>query len=780
MVYRYTKPFREVVNADVALVGGKVASLGELHQRLTPLGIRVPHGFAVTAAAYDAFIDANQLQVVLDQLLAQVNVDDLAELQQRAALIRTRMVAAELPAAVREEITARYHELQREYGAPTALVVRSSATAEDTATASFAGEQESYLNILGVEAVLARVRDCYASLFTDRAIAYRLRRGIDYRQVKIAVGIQHMVRADLASAGVIFTIEPDTGLTSVVVINASVGLGEFMVRGRVNPDEFIVAKEPLQRGFRAIITRRLGEKLRKVICLDGTSIQEVATSEIEQRTFALTDEEVLTLTHQALLIEQHYGRPMDIEWAKDGTSGELYIVQARPETVHTPKRSAAATYREFIRRGEGAILARGTAVGDQVAHGPARIIRSLIEAQAFRDGEVIVAVEVDPAWEAIIARASAMVTERGGRTAHAAIVCRELGVPCVIGVAGACDRLPTGETVTVDCANGSQATIYRGEVPFEVVTRHLAAIPKTRTSVFMSLEQPDDGWDRFMVPVSGVGLTRTDLLLAAVGVHPAALAAYDQLMPELRQKIDRLIPSGRYSPADYLVELLAEALARLGVAFAPRPVCIQTSDLPLKAYRDLIGGDWAEDQLPKDARGAERYSHPIYQPAFILEVRALQRAKASWGIENLELVIPACRTIEAGQKIVEIITQHLPRESVRLQLVCEYPENLTDAVSYLKVFDGLMFRAVALPELVGGEKQVAAELERLAGLARSAGKTVTLLSEAAAESRELLAVTVRHDLAISVQPEAVIATIGKLAEQETVISESRQGEAATT
>lgn len=766
MVYRYTKPFREVVNADVALVGGKAASLGELHQRLTPLGIRVPHGFVVTAAAYDAFIQTNQLEAVLDQQLAGVNVNNFAELQQRAETIRQRLTAVELPAVVREEIAARYDELQREYGAPTATVVRSSATAEDTATASFAGEQESYLNVLGVETMLARVRDCYASLFTDRAIAYRSRHGIDHRQVKIAVAIQHMVRADLASAGVIFTIEPDTGLAGVVVINASVGLGELIVRGRVNPDEFIVAKEPLRRGFRAIITRRLGEKFRKIICLDEANTQAVATSELEQRTFALTDEEVLSLAHQAILIEQHYGRPMDIEWAKDGTSGELYIVQARPETVHAPKRSTSATYQEFIRQGGGTVLVQGTAVGNQVARGPVRIIRTPIDAQAFRDGEVIVAVEVDPTWESIIARASAMVTERGGRTAHAAIVCRELGIPCVTGVAGARDRLLAGETITIDCANGSQATIYRGAVPFEVVTRHLAAIPKTQTSVFMNLEQPDDGWDRFIVPVDGVGLARTELLLAAVGVHPTALAAYDQLAPELRQKIDRLIPTSRYSPADYLIELLAEAFARLGTAFAPRPVRLQASDLSAKAYRDLVGGDWAEDQIVQGVRGAERYLDPAYQPAFVLELRAFQRAKTSWGIENLEIIIPTCRTVKTAQQLIEIVTQHIPRESVQLHLVLEHSDNFDNVQSYTNLFDGLVLRTAMLPELIGGAEKIPAALARLAEVSRSVGRTITLVSEAATESREILALAVKYGLALSVNPETVIATKGKLVEQE--------------
>jgi pyruvate,water dikinase len=650
----YVRWFDELGIEDVASVGGKNASLGELYSELTPLGVKVPNGFAVTAAAYrDTLTEANAWQS-LTEVLDGLDKSDVTDLAKRGRRAREIVYGASLPDTLRSQIVAAYQHLEEEYGADLSVAIRSSATAEDLPTASFAGQHETFLNIHGSERVLEACRRCFASLFTDRAISYRIDKGFDHLSIGLSVGVMKMVRSDLASSGVMFTLDTESGHRDVVFITGAYGLGENVVQGVVDPDEFYVHKPTYEQGYRAVLRRSLGRKQIRMVYAQGRGGQptsNVPTPETERGRFCLTDSEVLTLAGYGIEVERHYSDkaghpvPMDIEWAKDGVDGELYLVQARPETVASQKSST--TLREYRVSPVSEPIVEGRAVGSSVAVGPVRVIKSAAELSRFQPGEVLVADTTTPDWEPVMKTAAAIVTNRGGRTCHAAIVARELGMAAVVGAGDATEVLDDGVTVSVSCAQGDVGYVYEGELPTEVVEVDQTDVPVTETDIMINLGNPDLAFGASALPVDGVGLARMEFIISeSIMAHPMALldpGAVDD--PEERATIEEMI-KGYDSGADFFVERLAEGVGTIAAAFYPRPVIVRMSDFKTNEYASLVGGSGFE---PYEAnpmigfRGASRYTHPAYRDGFDLECAAMKRARDDMGLTNIKLMIPFCR-----------------------------------------------------------------------------------------------------------------------------------------
>lgn len=791
----YIRWFREIRLAHVTLVGGKNASLGELYSELTGAGLRVPNGFAITAEAYTAILDGNGLRDAMARMLKGVTGEDLEALAEAGRALRRLIVEAPLPPGLEDDVIAAYRTLCREYGAGLAVAVRSSATAEDLPEASFAGQHDTYLGVQGDQALLAACRRCFASLFTDRAMAYRIHQGFDHMAVRLSVGVQKMVRTDRGAAGVMFTLDPESGFRDVVLINSAYGLGEAVVSGQITPDEFWLFKPTLRAGYRAILKRAVGGKHWKLVAGGGTGSRRVEIPPEERGRLSLTDDEALELARDGVAIEAHYtgkyGRPtpMDIEWAKDGEDGRLYILQARPETVHRAERPSVVevfTIRETARRER---VAAGTAIGQKIGVGRVRRLLDPRFLDRFQPGEVLVAPMTDPDWEPIMKRAAAIVTDRGGRTCHAAIVSRELGVPCVVGTERGSQTIPEGETVTVSCCEGETGFVYRGAVPFDRRQVDLAALPKPSTAIMLNVGNPGEALRAAALPNDGVGLARIEFIIAsAVKVHPLALLHPDRVKDPEAQAAIAALTRGCADRADYFVDRLAEGVAMIAAAFYPKDVIVRLSDFKSNEYAGLIGGrdfEPEEENPMLGFRGAFRYCHPRYREGFALECRAMRRVRDEMGLTNVKLMIPFCRTPEEGQRVLELMAAHgLVRGERELEVyvMCEVPSNVILAREFAVIFDGFSIGSNDLTQLVLGldrdselvaplfderNPAVLAMVGAVIDAARQAGRKIGICGQAPSDYPEFTRFLVRRGItSISFNPDALVQGIQTVLEAE--------------
>ncbi|MFB2923153.1 phosphoenolpyruvate synthase [Aerosakkonema funiforme] len=707
--------FDEVGIIDVPLVGGKNASLGEMIRQLTRKGVNVPNGFATTAYAYRYFIQAAGLEEKLRELFADLDVEDINNLQERGKKARSLLLHTPFPKELRGAIALAYQKMCDRYGAETEVAVRSSATAEDLPDASFAGQQETYLNIQSVESVIGACHKCFASLFTDRAISYRHARGFDHFSVALSVGIQKMVRSDLASSGVMFSIDTESGFKNAALITAAFGLGENVVQGAVNPDEYLVFKPTLKDGYRPIIDKRLGSKEYRLVC-DVGGCKQMKNERVPstlQNQFALEDDEILQLARWACIIEDHYTdvrgtySPMDIEWAKDGLSNELFIVQARPETVQSQK--SQNIIRSYQLQQSSKILVTGRSVGEAIGQGKVRVMLDVRKIDLFQQGEVLVTDKTDPDWEPIMKKASAIITNKGGRTCHAAIIAREMGIPAIVGCGDATDLLRTGQEVTVSCAEGEEGKVYQGLLPFEVKEVALENLPRTHTKIMMNVGNPEEAFRLSALPNDGVGLARLEFIIANhIKAHPLALINFDELEnDEVKVPLAKLTASYENKP-QYFVDKLAQGVARIAAAFYPKPVVVRMSDFKSNEYANLLGGRQFE---PKEEnpmlswRGASRYYDPKYRDAYALECQALKRVRDEMGLTNVIPMIPFCRTPEEGRKVLAEMAKHgLERgvNGLQVYVMCELPSNVIMADEFSEVFDGFSIGSNDLTQLTLG------------------------------------------------------------------------------
>ncbi|RLD96539.1 MAG: phosphoenolpyruvate synthase [Aquificota bacterium] len=725
---KYIKWFREIGMEDLPLVGGKNASLGEMFRALTPKGIQVPDGFAITVDAYWDLLEHNNLRERIREILEGLDTSDMEDLSTRGKRVRDLIYYSNFPEELEQEIREAYAQLCEEYGPDTDVAVRSSATAEDLPDASFAGQQDTYLNIKGADKVIDACKKCFASLFTNRAISYRHDKGFDQFSVGLSIGIQKMVRSDLACSGVMFTIDTESGFKDVVYVTATYGLGEVLVQGEVNPDEYYVFKPTLLKGYRPIVRKHLGKKQIKMIYSDkvGTkSVKKVVVPKSERMLFALSDDEILKLANWAVLIEDHYShragspRPMDIEWAKDGITNELFIVQARPETVHSQRRmDVMETYRLKQR---GKVLVTGKSVGDKIGTGKVRVISSVKEMHKFQPGEVLVTEMTDPDWEPIMKFASAIVTDKGGRTCHAAIVSREMGVPAVVGAGNATEVLMSGRNVTVSCAEGDVGYVYDGILEYEVDRVDLKDLPRPKTKIMMNLGNPEEAFKYSFVPNDGVGLARLEFIINSyIKIHPLALAYFHRLeeigakagatpdqIEELKATIEEMT-MGYPSKTEYFVRRLAEGVGTIAAAFYPEDVIVRMSDFKSNEYANLIGGFLFEPEEHNPMlgfRGASRYYHPKYRDGFALECKAMKVVRDEMGLTNVKLMIPFCRTPEEGVKVIKEMEKNglvQGENGLQIYVMCELPVNVVLADAFSDIFDGFSIGSNDLTQLVLG------------------------------------------------------------------------------
>ncbi|WP_240274713.1 phosphoenolpyruvate synthase [Mycobacterium ulcerans] len=711
--FSYVRFFEEFGIEDVPLVGGKNASLGEMFQKLSQQGVRVPHGFATTADAYKHMLDRAGAWDALHAELDDLDADDVTALARKGKRAREIVYGAGLPEDLASEIVAAYRIMQEEYGEDVSLAVRSSATAEDLPTASFAGQQETFLNIKGEESLLDACRRCFASLFTDRAIHYRVDQGFDHFKVALSIGIMKMVRSDLASSGVMFTLDTESGFNDVVFVTGAYGLGENVVQGAVDPDEFYVHKPTYQAGHRAVLRRLIGDKAVKMVFVEGGTKQttrNIPTPKADRAHFCITDEDVLELAGYALAIEQHYGRPMDIEWAKDGLDGKLYIVQARPETAASQR--SMTTVETYVLEGSGEqreILTKGRSVGEKVASGVVKRIDDLERLSDFKPGQVLVADTTTPDWEPVMKIAAAIVTNRGGRTCHAAIIARELGIPAVVGAGDATTNVPDGQLVTVSCVEGDTGRVYRGEVGFHVDRTEVADLARPRTEVMVNLGNPDLAFKTSFLPNDGVGLARMEFIVGEyIKVHPLALLHPDKVDdPEARRTIERLT-RGYSDGAEFFVQRLSEGIGTIAAAFWPKPVVVRMSDFKSNEYASLIGGSGFEPTESNPMigfRGASRYAHPAYAEGFALECRAMQRVRDQMGLTNVVIMLPFVRRVAEADLVLETMAEHGLRRGengLKVYAMCEIPNNVILIDQFAKRFDGFSIGSNDLTQLTLG------------------------------------------------------------------------------
>jgi pyruvate,water dikinase len=692
---------------DVETVGGKNASLGEMIGSLSALGVQVPGGFATTAHAYREFLQQGGLDERIRRELAGLDVDDVAKLTATGARIREWILSTPFPPQIQ---TAVLNELRRmSSGDEIAVAVRSSATAEDLPEASFAGQQETFLNVRGEAAVLKAMHEVFASLFNDRAISYRVHQSFDHNAVALSAGVQHMVRSDLGSSGVMFTLDTDSGFRDVVFITASYGLGETVVQGAVNPDEFYVYKPTLKAGKQPILRRNLGGKAIKMVYAPETSAERVSTIEVpkaERARFSLTDADVIALARQALIIEEHYKKPMDIEWGKDGSTGQIYILQARPETVQS--RAGRTIQRFSLKSSRSRVLAQGRSIGQRIGAGPARVIRDVSEMARVQAGDVLVADMTDPDWEPVMKRAAAIVTNRGGRTCHAAIIARELGIAAVVGCGNATQSIREGQNVTVSCAEGDTGYVYEGLLEYERKQIELDSLPKIPVKIMMNVGNPDRAFDFASIPNRGVGLARLEFIInRMIGVHPRALLEFERLDGELKDQIREQM-AGYSDPVTFYVDKLAEGIAQIAAAFAPEPVIVRLSDFKSNEYANLIGGTRYEPEEENPMlgfRGASRYVDETFRPCFELECRALKKVRESMGLTNVQIMVPFVRTLKEASQVMDLLAQNGLRRGIndlKVIMMCELPTNALLADEYLEYFDGMSIGSNDMTQLTLG------------------------------------------------------------------------------
>jgi len=703
----YIAWFETVGMADVDKVGGKNASLGEMLSRLTAAGVQVPRGFATTAQAYRDFLDHTGLAERIYSALASLDVNDVKALAETGALIRRWVIEAPLPPQLERAIIQAYQELESAMGKGLAIAVRSSATAEDLPEASFAGQQETFLNVRGLDNLLRAVKQVFASLYNDRAIAYRVHHRFEHERVALSAGVQCMVRSDMGASGVIFTLDTESGFRDVVFLTASYGLGETVVQGAVNPDEFYVYKPNLRVRHPAILRRHWGDKAIKMVLGDGDAetTKTVDVPAVDRLRFALTDAEVEELARQAVLIEEHYGRPMDIEWAKDGVNGRLYILQARPETV---KSRAGQSIERYALKQRSAILATGRSIGQRIGAGPARLVKDVEDMSHLQPGDVLVTDMTDPDWEPIMKRASAIVTNRGGRTCHAAIVARELGLPAVVGTNDATERLTEGREVTVSCAEGETGYVYDGRLDFEVQSLGLDTLPPLPVKLMMNVGNPERAFAFTAIPNQGVGLARIEFIITQmIGIHPKALIRFDEMPQDIQEAIRRRA-AGYPDPVSFYVEKLGEGIATLAAAFAPKPVIVRLSDFKSNEYYNLLGGDHFEPREENPMigfRGASRYVAESFRDCFELECQAIHKVRDAMGLTNVEVMIPFVRTVEEARAVIELLRQNgleRGKNGLRLIMMCEIPSNALLAGDFLELFDGFSIGSNDLTQLTLG------------------------------------------------------------------------------
>ena len=705
----YVVSLDKLGNHDVERVGGKNASLGEMISNLAGAGFSVPGGFATTSQAYRDFIDHNNLNERIHQLLDTLDVDDVNALAKAGTQIRQWVMEGELPPRLDTDIRTAFAEMAQGNDS-MAVAVRSSATAEDLPDASFAGQQETFLNIRGVDNVICAAKEVFASLFNDRAIAYRVHQGFDHRQVALSVGVQRMIRSETAAAGVMFTLDTESGFRDVVFITGSYGLGETVVQGAVNPDEFYVHKPTLEAGRPAVLRRNLGSKAIKMIygteATAGKSVETVDVDPAERQRFALTDAEVTELAKQAMIIEKHYGCPMDIEWAKDGDDGKLYIVQARPETVKS--RANANVMERYQLHETGKVLVEGRAIGQRIGSGPVRVINDIAHMDKVQPGDVLVSDMTDPDWEPVMKRASAIVTNRGGRTCHAAIIARELGIPAVVGCGDATEALEDGQQVTVSCAEGDTGFVFDGALNFDIRTNAIDQMPELDFKIMMNVGNPDRAFDFAQLPNEGIGLARLEFIInRMVGVHPKALLNYEQMAPDLKEVIGKRM-AGYASPVDFYIDKIAEGVSTLAAAFWPKKVIVRMSDFKSNEYANLIGGKLYEphEENPMIGfRGASRYISESFRDCFELECRAMKKVRDEMGLTNVELMIPFVRTPGEAAQVVELLGEFgLKRgeNGLRLIMMCELPSNALLADEFLEHFDGFSIGSNDMTQLTLG------------------------------------------------------------------------------
>lgn len=786
--------FKDISIKDIPLVGGKNASLGEMYSKLKTKGIVVPNGFAVTANAYWYFLRGHGLDKKIKQVLRDLDVADVRNLSQIGKKIRELILAAEFPADLQKEITGAYKKLSAELKLKNvSTAVRSSATAEDLPDASFAGQQETYLNVVGEKNLLEAVKKCVASLFTDRAISYRETKGFDHMNIALSVAVQQMVRSDLGASGVMFTLDTESGFPGVVLINSAYGLGEYVVKGRVNPDQFYVFKEGVKQGKKAVISKILGSKEVKLIYGKTGGTVQAKVSQDERNKLSISLDDVVQLAKWGVQIEEHYKKPMDIEWAKDGETGKLYIVQARPETV---KAKANHSHIEtYVLKKKGKLLVTGISVGQKIGAGKARVIENPREMKAFKKGEVLITRITDPDWEPIMRLASAIVTEQGGKTSHAAIVSRELGVPCVVGASGARKIIKTGRPVTVSCAEGDEGYIYADILPFEVKKTEIKSKIETKTKIMMNVGDPDNAFALSFLPNDGVGLAREEFIFTNfIRIHPLALINYNKLKDKSAKKKIAEMTRGYKNKADYCVDKLAEGIARIATAMHPHDVIVRLSDFKTNEYATLIGGKEFE---PKEEnpmigwRGASRYYSKEYKAGFELECKALKKAREEWGLSNIIVMVPFCRTPEEGEKVLATMAEFgLKRGENGLQVyvMCEIPSNVILAEDFAKIFDGFSIGSNDLTQLTLGvdrdsvlvshiynekNKAVTDLIKRVIKIAHQYKRKVGICGQAPSDYPEFAEMLVREGIdSISLNPDTVLSTRERIAYVEKTVGKT--------
>ncbi len=774
---------------DVELVGGKNSSLGEMISHLSNAGVSVPGGFATTAAAYREFLDQSGLNARIQAELAQLNVDDVNALAETGAKIRQWIVETPLTATLEQEIRAAFTALSN--GNPDiAVAVRSSATAEDLPDASFAGQQETFLNIRGIDNVLIAIKEVFASLYNDRAISYRVHQGFDHDVVALSAGVQRMVRSETGAAGVMFTLDTESGFRDVVFITASYGLGEMVVQGAVNPDEFYLSKPLLNAGRHSVLRRNLGSKHQKMIYGEegsaGKSVVVIDVEKQERQQFALNDHELQELAKQALIIEQHYGAPMDIEWAKDGDDGQIYIVQARPETVKS--RQNVGTMERYLLKQRGTVLCEGRSIGQRIGSGKVRIVNSIKEMDKVQEGDVLVSDMTDPDWEPVMKRAAAIITNRGGRTCHAAIIARELGVPAIVGCGNATEVLTDGQEVTVSCAEGDTGFIYEGALDFEVQRNSIESMPKLSFKIMMNVGNPDRAFDFAQIPNEGIGLARLEFIInRMIGVHPKALLNIDSLPRETRAAV-LTRTAGYASPVDFYVEKLVEGIATLAAAFGDKPVIVRMSDFKSNEYANLIGGKLYEPEEENPMlgfRGASRYVSDNFRDCFELECRALKKVRDEMGLTNIQIMIPFVRTVSEAKRVIELLAQNgLKRgeNGLKVIMMCELPTNALLAEQFLEHFDGFSIGSNDLTQLTLGldrdsgivshlfderDAAVKALLSMAIHACRKAGKYVGICGQGPSDHPDLAKWLMEQGIeSVSLNPDSVLDTWFFLAEEK--------------
>jgi pyruvate, water dikinase len=782
---RYVVPFEALRMTDVESVGGKNASLGEMISQLAQAGVSVPGGFATTASAFREFLAHNQLTDKINQRLNGLNTEDVGALTAAGRQIRQWVIDAPLQPALEAGIREQYQKLMADSSGKISVAVRSSATAEDLPDASFAGQQESYLNVVGIESVLDRVKHVFASLYNDRAISYRVHKGFAHADVALSAGIQRMVRSDTGAAGVMFTIDTESGFKDVVFITSSYGLGETVVQGAVNPDEFYVFKPTLASGKSSVIRRNMGSKLIKMEFSNepGKFTQTIDTSVEQRNRFSLDEADVITLAKYAVIIEKHYGRAMDIEWGKDGNDGQIYILQARPETVKS--QVTDGVQQKFKLKGTSAVLASGRAIGQRIGAGRVRVIGDASEMDQVQAGDVLVTDMTDPNWEPVMKRAAAIVTNRGGRTCHAAIIARELGIPAVVGCGDATDLLHSGALVTVSCSEGDTGFIYDGMIETEITEVKTGVMPKIGTKIMMNVGNPQLAFDFAALPNDGVGLARVEFIINNnIAIHPKAILDYPHVEPDLKKAVES-VARGHASPRAFYVDKLAEGVATIAAAFYPKPAIVRLSDFKSNEYRKLIGGaryEPEEENPMLGFRGASRYISPDFAECFEMECKAMKRVRDDMGLTNVELMVPFVRTLKEAEQVISLLAKHgLKRgeNGLRIIMMCELPSNAILAEQFLEFFDGFSIGSNDLTQLTLGldrdsglvaegfderDPAVKALLERAIQACNKAGKYVGICGQGPSDHPDLAQWLMQQGIAsISLNPDTVVDTWQRLA-----------------